>query len=83
MNELEWVNNLLPWLLKLTAKLRQGLLMREKKSVHATNKGAFWATSMLFSLVQELVPFWDVERDSLDGAQISIPCVLPRTYAAE
>ncbi|KIP03256.1 hypothetical protein PHLGIDRAFT_77897 [Phlebiopsis gigantea 11061_1 CR5-6] len=36
------------------------------KSVHASNKGAFWATSMLFSLVQELVPFWHVDREDID-----------------
>lgn len=31
--------------------------MREKE-VHNVQTGSFWATSLLFSLVQELVPIW-------------------------
>ncbi len=43
--------------------------MREK-SVHNPNTGSFWASSFLFSLVQELVPFWDPIKGGLDGMHI-------------
>jgi hypothetical protein len=43
-----------------------GLLLRDK-SVHNPNTGSHWASSILFSLVQELVPFYDVANDTLDG----------------
>ncbi|KAI0700413.1 hypothetical protein BC835DRAFT_1404849 [Cytidiella melzeri] len=46
-------------------RIRIGLLLREK-SVHNANTGSFWATSLLFSLVQELVPAWDVIENRLD-----------------
>lgn len=41
--------------------------MREK-SVHYSNTGSYWATSLLFSLVQELVPFWNASHKTLDVA---------------
>jgi hypothetical protein len=43
-----------------------GLLLRDK-SVHNPNTGSNWASSTFFSLVQELVPFYDVTNDTLDG----------------
>ncbi|KAF8588429.1 hypothetical protein K439DRAFT_1335219 [Ramaria rubella] len=42
-----------------------GLLLRDK-SVHNPNTGTHWTSSVLFSLVQELVPLWDAEKDTLD-----------------
>lgn len=43
-----------------------GLLLREK-NVHNPNTGSFWATSLLFSLVQELIPAWNNVTAQLDG----------------
>jgi tRNA nucleotidyltransferase (CCA-adding enzyme) len=43
-----------------------GLLLREK-CVHNLNTGTEWTTSLLFSLLQELVPLYDATRDELDG----------------
>lgn len=43
-----------------------GLLLRDD-SVHHPHTGSYWATSMLFSLVQELVPFWNAERQELNS----------------
>jgi tRNA nucleotidyltransferase (CCA-adding enzyme) len=43
-----------------------GLLLRNK-AVHNVNIGADWTTSLLFALVQELVPHYDVLSDRLDG----------------
>ena len=40
--------------------------MREKM-IHNTNTGAHWAISFLFSLVQEIVPHYDVLQDKLDS----------------
>lgn len=45
-----------------------GLLLREK-CVHNPNTGSHWTTSLLFSLLQELVPLYDVEKDDLNGMQ--------------
>ncbi|GLB36528.1 putative tRNA nucleotidyltransferase poly(A) polymerase family protein [Lyophyllum shimeji] len=42
-----------------------GLLLREK-AVHNANTGSDWATSLLFSLVQELVPLYDFANDTID-----------------
>jgi tRNA nucleotidyltransferase (CCA-adding enzyme) len=44
-----------------------GLLLRDK-CVHNPNTGSHWATSVLFSLLQELVPMYDAVEDQLDGA---------------
>lgn len=43
-----------------------GLLLRDK-SVHNSNTGSHWTTSLLFSLLQEIVPLYDVVKDELDG----------------
>jgi tRNA nucleotidyltransferase (CCA-adding enzyme) len=43
-----------------------GLLLRNK-AVHNVNTGANWTTSLLFALVQELVPHYNVLSDKLDG----------------
>ncbi|KAL0950683.1 hypothetical protein HGRIS_007462 [Hohenbuehelia grisea] len=42
-----------------------GLLLREKV-VHNANTGSHWTSSLLFSLVQELVPLYDADADVLD-----------------
>jgi len=42
-----------------------GLRLREKV-VHNAHTGSSWETSLLFSLVSELVPFWDAGEDKLD-----------------
>ncbi|KAG6837904.1 hypothetical protein H0H93_013057 [Arthromyces matolae] len=42
-----------------------GLLLREK-AVHCPNTGSHWATSLLFSLIQELTPLYDRVNDTLD-----------------
>lgn len=34
--------------------------------MHNPHTGSYWATSLLFSLVQELTAFWDASRKSLD-----------------
>ncbi|KAG6891101.1 hypothetical protein C0995_014191 [Termitomyces sp. Mi166 len=44
-----------------------GLLLREK-AVHNPNTGSHWATSLLFSLIQELVPLYNLTNDTLDKA---------------
>lgn len=43
-----------------------GVLLREK-NVHNPISGSFWATSLLFSLVQELTTLWGDNSHSLDG----------------
>jgi len=47
-----------------------GLLLREK-CVHNLNTGTEWTTSLLFSLLQELVPLYDATRDELDVHEAS------------
>ncbi|OBZ79815.1 CCA tRNA nucleotidyltransferase, mitochondrial [Grifola frondosa] len=42
-----------------------GLLLRERP-VHNPHTGYVWATSLLFSLLQELAPLWDWEQDRFD-----------------
>ena len=46
-----------------------GLLLREK-TVHNPNTGSHWTISLLFSLVQELVPLYDIANDELEGGDI-------------
>lgn len=43
-----------------------GLLLREK-CVHNPHTGSHWASSVLFSLVSELVPLWDPVEDKFNG----------------
>ncbi|KZT55979.1 hypothetical protein CALCODRAFT_436382 [Calocera cornea HHB12733] len=46
-----------------------GLVLRNS-SVHDHVKGAHWEDSMAFSLVQDLIPYWDLHAGSLDdGAE--------------
>ena len=45
-----------------------GLLLRDK-SVHNPNVGATWPISLLFSLVQELLPLWRTP-DDYDGTGV-------------
>ncbi|KAF9458754.1 hypothetical protein BDZ94DRAFT_1269959 [Collybia nuda] len=45
-----------------------GLLLREKV-IHNHNTGSHWTTSLLFSLVQELVPYYDSLNDKLDTSK--------------
>lgn len=35
--------------------------------MHNPNTGSHWTTSILFSLIQELIPLYDVATDKLDG----------------
>ncbi|KZP15234.1 hypothetical protein FIBSPDRAFT_750637 [Athelia psychrophila] len=48
-----------------------GLLLRDK-FVHNPNTGSHWTTSILFSLVQELTPFYDAEKDQLNVEEASV-----------
>lgn len=47
-------------------RLEIGLLLRDK-SVHNPNVGSTWPISLLFSLVQELLPLWRTLDDYDDG----------------
>ena len=42
------------------------MLLREKV-VHNSHTGSHWTSSLLFSLISELVPLYDVSRDVLDS----------------
>ena len=44
----------------------QGLLLRNN-AVHNAHIGAHWATSLLFSLIQELVDYYDPSEDHFNG----------------
>ena len=43
-------------------RVRLGLLLRNKL-VHNSNTGSHWTASVLFTLVTELIPFYDLEND--------------------
>lgn len=43
-----------------------GLLLRNKV-IHNGSIGAHWVISLLFALIQELVPHYDVIGDTIDG----------------
>ncbi len=49
----------------------QGLLLRQN-SVHNAHIGAHWTTSLLFSLIQELVDYYDPSKDHFNGVVYSI-----------
>ncbi|EIN13478.1 poly A polymerase C-terminal region-like protein [Punctularia strigosozonata HHB-11173 SS5] len=51
-------------------RARIGLLLREK-TVHNPHTGSHWATSLLFSLVQDLVELYNPIQDLLDVAEAS------------
>ena len=44
-----------------------GLQLRAK-AVHNINTGSHWTSSLLFSIVQELLSIWSAENDVLDGS---------------
>jgi tRNA nucleotidyltransferase (CCA-adding enzyme) len=47
-------------------RVRLGLLLRDKL-IHNPNTGSHWTSSLLFTLVTELVPLYDLENDSMDS----------------
>ncbi|TBU26378.1 hypothetical protein BD311DRAFT_762796 [Dichomitus squalens] len=47
-----------------------GVLLRDK-NVHSVVTGSMWASSLLFSLVQELTALWNPENTSIDEATAS------------
>lgn len=49
-----------------------GLALRDK-AVHSPNTGLHWSSSYLFSLVQELVPHYDVNSKTLNGTSDTRP----------
>jgi hypothetical protein len=49
---------------KRIANLRIGLYLRQKV-VHDANYGLHWASSLLFSLLQELTALWDCGTDTI------------------
>jgi tRNA nucleotidyltransferase (CCA-adding enzyme) len=63
----EWFPSIPPVIRLHSFPFCAGLLLREK-CVHNPNTGSHWTTSLLFSLVQELVPMYDAVEDKLDGA---------------
>ncbi|KAG6885520.1 hypothetical protein C0993_000516 [Termitomyces sp. T159_Od127] len=52
--------------LHVSQRAALGLLLREKV-VHNPHTGSHWATSLLFSLIQELVPLYNIADDTLDA----------------
>jgi tRNA nucleotidyltransferase (CCA-adding enzyme) len=53
---------------------RAGLLLRDK-AVHNPITGQHWMLSLLFSLVQELVPLFDTEDDMSLAARNAAPII--------
>lgn len=51
-------------------RVKLGLLLRNKH-VHNVNTGNHWTTSLLFALVTDLGPFYDISKDSLDSMYAS------------
>ncbi|KAJ6626870.1 hypothetical protein B0H10DRAFT_1780327 [Mycena sp. CBHHK59/15] len=47
-----------------------GLLLREK-AIHNPSTGSRWQLSLLFSLIQELFPYYDPAMDKLDVAEVT------------
>ena len=61
-------------------RVRLGLLLRHKL-VHNSNTGSHWTVSLLFTLVTELIPLYDVEKDLKDSKNHSFACVMaPHSY---
>ena len=56
-------------------RVRLGLLLRDKL-VHNSNTGSHWTASLLFSLVTELIPLYDLENDLMDSKAGCFACVL-------
>jgi tRNA nucleotidyltransferase (CCA-adding enzyme) len=57
-------------------RVRLGLLLRHQL-VHNSNTGSHWTASLLFTLVTELIPFYDLENDIMNSKTSSLACVLP------
>lgn len=47
-------------------RVQLGLLLRNKL-IHNSNTGSHWTASILFTLVTELVPLYDLENDLMDS----------------
>ena len=47
-------------------RVQLGLLLRNKL-VHNSNTGSHWTASVLFTLVTELIPLYDLENDLMDS----------------
>ena len=47
-------------------RVRLGLLLRNKL-IHNSNTGSHWTSSILFTLVTELIPLYDLENDLMDS----------------
>ena len=47
-------------------RVRLGLLLRHKW-IHCPNTGSHWTASLLFTLVTELIPLYDVEKDIMNS----------------
>lgn len=63
----QWVGGDLDLRCLLSAKMTvQGLLLRHN-AVHNAHVGAHWTTSLLFSLIQELVDCYDSSKDNFNG----------------
>lgn len=50
----------------LPERVALGILLRDK-NLHNANTGSVWSSSVLFSLVQELVDSWNASEDKLHG----------------
>jgi tRNA nucleotidyltransferase (CCA-adding enzyme) len=47
-------------------RVQLGLLLRNKL-IHNSNTGSHWTASVLFTLVTELIPLYDLENDLMDS----------------
>ena len=47
-------------------RVQLGLLLRNKM-IHNSNTGSHWTASVLFTLVTELIPLYDLENDFMDS----------------
>jgi tRNA nucleotidyltransferase (CCA-adding enzyme) len=47
-------------------RVRLGLILRNKL-IHNSNTGSHWTSSILFTLVTELIPLYDLENDLMDS----------------
>ena len=57
-------------------RVRLGLLLRDKL-IHNPNTGSHWTASLLFTLVTELIPLYDLENDLMDSKIGCFVCILP------
>ena len=55
-------------------RVRLGLLLRNKL-IHNSNTGSHWTASVLFTLVTELIPLYDIENDLMDSKNWCSTCV--------